>query len=270
MKVCWLFLAAALLSGQAPAQTAQNQSGIDPEALIERVLAADQSERGQIRDVTFDAEYIEREDEGDERVREKIRLEKNVYVKYLADTAWYAERYLAYYLDGEKQSENDLRNEAADRMEKKQQRKAKDISYPMLRPFYSKYRPLYNIAYLGVAEERIENLICHHFRVTAKQPADSLINGQYFFEAENFHLVRVDFSPSKLVKKMMFKLRELDMSIIYGPTGEGVWLPRQFDIRGKGKAAFFIGVAFSGSEYYRNPRINTGLADSLFEASHGN
>ena len=69
---------------------------------------------------------------------------------------------------------------------------------------------------------------------------------------------------------MMFKMSRLDMSIRYGSTPEGFWLPRQFDIRGKGKAAFFIGVNFAGTEYYRIAEINTGLNDSIFEAYHGN
>ena len=157
--------------------------------------------------------------------------------------------------------------EAADRIEKRQKRKARDISHPMVRPFYKERRPLYDISYQGVAEERIDDRVCHHFRVTAKQPADSLINGDYYFEAETFHLVRVDFSPSKLVKKLMFKLNELNMSLLYGPDTEGYWLPRQFDVQGKGKAAFFIGVNFAGTEYYRNPVVNSGLDDSIFEVT---
>jgi hypothetical protein len=33
---------------------------------------------------------------------------------------------------------------------------------------------------------------------------------------------------------------------------------------------FFIGVDFAGTEYYRNPEINTGINDSVFEAYDGN
>ncbi|NOY88603.1 MAG: hypothetical protein GXO93_04320, partial [FCB group bacterium] len=95
--------------------------------------------------------------------------------------------------------------------------------------------------------------------------SDSLINGDYYFEAESFHLVKVDFSPAKLVKKTMFKMSKLNMSILYAPTKEGYWLPRQFDIEGQGKAMFFIGVKFAGTEYYRNPIINSGLSSKMFE-----
>ena len=265
-----MLLFTALLCLTALSLMAQTAGGIDPEALIERILAVDQAQRDHLKDVSFDAEYIEREDLGDNEVREKVRFEKEVYIKYLPDTAWYAEKYLAYYAEGEKQSDKDLLSEAADRTEKKKKRAARDISFPMLKPFYPQQRALYDISYVGLADQRFDDLVCHQFRVTAKQPADSLINGDFYFEAENFHLVRVDFTPSKLVKKMMFKMKSLDMTILYGPNADGLWLPRQFDIRGKGKAALFIGIAFAGTEYYRNPRINTGLEDSLFEVTYGN
>jgi hypothetical protein len=270
VRVCGILSAALALCFSALTVSAQDAGGIDPEALITRILSVDKAEREQVKDVTFDAEYVEREKAGESETKEKIRFEKAVYIKYFADTAWYAEKYLAYYLDSVKQSEDDLRSEAADRIDKKARRNARDISFPMLKPFSSPQRSLYDIQYVGVAEQRIDNLVCHQFRVTAKEPSDSLINGDYYFEAENFHLVRVDFTPSQLVRKMMFKLKSLDMSITYGPTADGIWLPQQFDIRGKGKAALFIGVEFAGSEYYRNPRINTGLKDSLFEVTNGN
>ena len=250
------------------AATAQDESGIDPEALIERILATDQQQRSHLEDVTFSAEYVEREDKGDEGIREKVRFVKEVYVKYLADTAWFAEKYLEYYKDGELKSDKDMRKEAAERTEKRIKRKARDISYPMVKPFYPERRLLYTIDYAGVAEERIDDRVCHQFRVTAIEPADSLINGDYYFEAETFHLVRVDFAPSKLVKKLMFKLNELNMSLLYGPNDEGYWLPRQFDVQGKGKAALFIGIKFAGTEYYRNPVVNNGLDDSIFEVTH--
>jgi hypothetical protein len=269
MSLFRLFLTTAVLWLSPVITLAQGQSGIDPEALVERVLAVDRAQRERIHDITFDAEYVEREDSGDEGVKEKVRFDKKVYVKYLGDTAKFAEEYLAYYKDGELQNDETLRSEARDRIEKKKKRKAQDVSFPMLRPFYPEYRGLYDIQYRGVADDRIDNMVCHLFRVTAKQPADSLINGDFYVEAENFRLVRVDFTPSRLAKAMMFKMSQLDMSIRYGATPEGFWLPRQFDFRGRGKAMFFIGVNFAGTEYYRNPEINTELNDSIFEAYHG-
>lgn len=255
-----LLVAAPLLS--------QNAGGIDPDALIERILAAEQQQRAEIEDVTFETEYIEYENKGEEDEKEKVRLIKKVYLKYLPDTTLFAEDYLEFYKDGKLKDQKELEKEAEKREEDKQKRKGRDISYPMLKPFYPGYRDLYNIEYLGVAEERMQDHVCHHFRVTAKEEADSLINGNYFFEAENFNLVKVEFTPAKLIKKTMFKLKSLDMVIMYGPGPEGYWLPETFEIEGQGKAALFFGVNFNGTEWYRNPEINNGLKESLFEVPH--
>lgn len=262
-----LIITCAMLGACGITASAQDSTGIDPEALIDRVLAVDRQQSELLNDVTYSAEYVEREDKGDEGVKEKVRLIKEVYVKYYEDTAWFAEKYLEYYKEGEIQSEDELRKQSRERTEKRIKRRAHDVSYPMLRPFYPSHRSLYTVEYRGLAEGRIDDRICHCFRVDAKEPEDSLINGDFYFEAETFHLARVDFSPSKLVKKLMFKLNELNMTLQYAPTDEGYWLPRQFDIQGKGKAALFIGVSFAGTEYYRNPIVNSGLDDSIFEVS---
>ena len=95
----------------------------------------------------------------------------------------------------------------------------------MLKPFYPQMRELYDIRYEGVAEEKIAGRVCHHFRIDAREEVDTLINGDYYFEAGEFQLVQVDFEPAKLVKKTMFRLKELNMSILYGPTARGIWLP---------------------------------------------
>ena len=134
----------------------------------------------------------------------------------------------------------------------------------MLKPFFPEMRQHYDITYDGVANEIIDDQVCHKFTVEAKEDLEDLIEGTYYFEAESFHLLRVDFSPAKLVKKTMFKLNRLDMSLLYSETPDGFWLPMRFEIEGKGKAALFIGVSFAAREYYRSPTINSGLEDSLF------
>jgi hypothetical protein len=256
-----MILHASTAKAQLPA------SGIDPEAIIERLLAVAEDQRERLVDVVFEAEYIEGEQKKDQGFVEKIRLEKKTYLKFFQDTALYHEEYLAYYKDGELKDRKDLEKEAKDRKEK---RKAQDLSFPILSPFYTENRQDYEIMYRGVAEEKIGSHICHHFEVTSKIEEANHINGDYYFEAESFHLVRVDFSPAKLVKKTLFKLKQLNMSINYGPTVEGFWLPKRFDIDGKGKAMFFIGVKFSATEYYRNPIINNGISDAIFEVSDDN
>ena len=252
----------AVLSYSVIAQPTVN--GIDPEAIIERMLAVDANQRDQVRDVVFEAEYIEG-DERDEGFVEKVRLNKRIYVKYVDDSAWFHEEFLAYYKDGELKEPKDLAKEAKNRTDKRKKRKTRNISYPMLTPFYPENRESYEVEYLGVTSETVESYICHHFQVKSKVEDDQFINGDYYIEAESFHLVRVDFSPTKLVKKLMFKLKELNMSIVYGPNLDEFWLPLRFDIQGKGKAAFFFGAEFAGTEYYRNPVVNSGISADVFE-----
>jgi hypothetical protein len=256
--------AALLSSSAAMAQTSE----IDPNALIEQILATDMHLRENIKDVTFESEYIEGE-ETDNGFKETVRFNKKVQIKYLKDTAWYHEEYLQYFKEGELQKTKDCADAAKEKMEKKKRRKSKDISYNMLEPFYPAKRPLYDINYKGVADVKIDGRTCHHFVVRAKEPSDQLINGDYYFESESFNLVKVDFTPAKLVKSVWFKMSKLDMSIKYSPVGEGWWLPSQFSIAGKGKATLFIGVTFGGTEFFRNPVINAGLSDKLFEVSNG-
>ncbi len=148
-------------------------------------------------------------------------------------------------------------------------RRIRDISCPVLEPFSSGYRDKYEIVYQGVADETVGSYVCHYFTVTSKGEQENDINGEYYFEAASFHLVRVDFSPAKLPGGIMFRLGEVNMSILYGPIPEGFWLPKQFEVRGQGKRALFFKLKFAGTEYYRNPIINSGVRDDIFEVSNG-
>lgn len=246
-----------------------SDNGIDPEALIERIIAVDKQQREMVQDVTYDAEYVERDDKGEDGVKEKVRILKKVYVKYLEDTTLFYEEYLEFYKEGELQSPKKTQDEAKEQREKNIKRKRRNISHPILNVFYPENRGLYDIEYKGVADQKMGDRICHLFQVAAKEKADSLINGDFYFEAEGFHLVRVDFSPAKLVKKIGFKLTKMKMSIAYEPNGDDLWLPRQFDIEGKGKVMIFFGINFAGTEYYRSPVVNSGLEASRFEVGDG-
>lgn len=264
-KVC-LLLTLAMLSGLGwQTLHAQNEQGVDPEALIERILAVDRKQRSQVHDVTFDAEYIEGDRKNNGELSQKIRFLKKIYVKYVDDTALFAQKYLTYYKDGELQSEDKLEKEAASREEKRISHKAKDISYDMLKPFYPDNRVHYNITYKGVADQQIDGYTCYQFRVEAKEESEDYINGDYYVDADSFHLIEADFSPAKLVRKAMFKMNELRMTITYGPSDDGYWFPREFDIEMSAKAMFLFGVSLSGTEYYRNPVVNSGLSDELFK-----
>ncbi len=267
MKMRLPLLAAALAVTGAITLFAQEAPIIDKEALIDQIVAVEQRQRAQITDLVFDAEYIELDPEAevDENATPEARFIKRVYVKLAEDTAFYHEEYKEYYKNGRLQTPGETRKQAEERIEKAQKRKARNISYPMVRPFYPEFRNEYEIAYDGI--EEIEDTTCYHFRVVSKVSDDDHINGDYYFETDGFHLVRVDFSPAKLVSKTMFKLSRLDMSITYGPTPEGFWLPEQFEVAGQGKAALLFGVKFAGVEYYRNPQINVGVPEYIFNTS---
>jgi hypothetical protein len=242
----------------------EDGSGVDAEVLIRRILAVDSAQRAEMRDVTFDAVYVERDNNDEAGPRDKVRIVKKVYLRFDPDTTLFHETYLQLFKDGVLRDESDLRSEEKTRREDKAKRKGRDIAYPFLRPFRPEMQDFYAVSYRGI-EDDLEDLgPCHHFRVTATEESDSLINGDYYFEAATFHLARVDFSPARLVKKTMFRLKELRLSLVCGPVEKDIWLPRRFEVSGKGKAALFFGVDFAGTEYYRNPIINSGLSDSLF------
>ncbi len=253
-------LTAASLSAQDEIQR------IDKYALIDQILLVDARQRDQLEDVVMEAEYLEGKMEDDE-FKQESRYIKKIYIKFLEDTALFHEEYIEYYKEGELKSEKERDKKAREKLEKNRKRKTRNVSYPMLKPFYPENREDYEIRYNDV--EEVGNYTCYHFTVKSLVEDDEHINGDYFFETDGFHLVRVDFEPAKLVKKTMFKLNQLDMSIHYGPTADDFWLPRQFDIAGKGKAAFLFGVNFAGIEYYRNPEVNVGLEEKLFEVKNG-
>ncbi|MBD3403926.1 hypothetical protein GF420_13625 [candidate division GN15 bacterium] len=262
MRLLTILLTLGLLATGPVA--AQDSEGIDPEALIDRILKVYHDQRAKLSTVTLDAVYAEGEMKDDEGFVEKERFEKKIYLKYLEDTVLYHEQYVAYYKDDELQEEKKLREAARDRQKKKRDRKAYDISYPMLKPFFPETRATYTITYDGTAEEPSEGFLCHVFTVKANEEVDTLLEGQWYFDSETFHLARVEFAPARLVKKTMFKLNKLDMTLLQAPAAEGIWLPRRFELVGKGKAAFLFGVSFAGQEYYRNPQINVEIPDSLF------
>ncbi len=261
----WLLALALTAVWMSGAAAAQNSQGIDPDAIIDQILTVDSIQKAHLQDVVMEAELLEGKMKDNGELEIKKRFVKDVYIKYFPDTAWYYAKYKEYYEDGKQKSEDDLRKAARERKKKKEERKGRDISFPILSPFYPEHRDNYEITYEGVTDELIDGYACHHFRVDSKVEDDEHINGDFYFEAESFHLVRADFAPAELTRKTMFKLDRLDMSLRFEPLNDDIWLPARFDIVGKGKAALFFGVNFAGTEVYRNPRINTGLADSLFQ-----
>lgn len=269
MKVTSIIFSCLLIAGAATASITSQTEAIDPHALIETILMIDAQQADQIEDLILDGEFSEGETNDKGEFEQKVRIVKKIYIKFLADTVLMHEQYLEFYKEGELQDAEATEKEAAERLQKKIKRKSKDVSWPLLTPFYVEEREFYDIVYMGVPGEQIEGRSCHHFQVSCKEKDIQRINGDYYFDSQSFHLVRVDFTPAKLTSNLMFKMKQLDMSIRFGPNPDGYWLPRRFDINGRGKAMFLIGVKFSGTEYYTNGQINTGFDSAIFEDNNG-
>ena len=106
-------------------------------------------------------------------------------------------------------------------------------------------------------------------KVKAKEPSDTLIDGDYFFDTESLHLVHATYSPSKLVNRAMFKMSEMQMGLTYLPTEAGIWVPTEFTFRMKAKAMWVINVPTVTREIYNEPIVNGGVDDSVFGVSNG-
>jgi hypothetical protein len=257
----FIFIASAVFLPVVQFVLAQTDQAIDPDALIDHIISVEAQQREAISDISFDVEMIEWEGDGNE----KSRFVKKTYFKVNSDTTLMAEEYLEYYKEGELQSEDEMQKQVKERREKAQKRKANNVSFRAITPFLKSHRDAYKIDYVGLSRDQIEGHTCHHFHVEPLEASDTLISGDYYFDSESFNLARTEFSPSKLVKKLMFKLKELKITINYAPVGDNYWLPSRVDVVGKGKAAIFIGVNFATTEYYRNPVINQGVPEEAFE-----
>ena len=249
-----------LLAGRS---FSQQQSSIDADAIIQKVIEVEARQRSEIRDVVFDAEYIELEKDDNGEMKEKLRLEKTVTLTYLNDSVFYDETFNAYYKNGELMSDDELAKIAREKTEKKKKRGSRDISYRILSPFYDQNKPDYSITYLGVHDSTVNDYLCHKFKVESLTENEESINGEYYFDADSFQLVRVDFAPANNGGNFFFKMIKLEMSMMFAPNSDGYWFPTRFDITGQGKAMFFIGVSWAGTEYFRNPRVNTIEAEPV-------
>lgn len=226
----------------------------------------------KVNDLTFDATMYEKRLDGDGNIEETKKYEKKISLKKgEAGRYRYHEEYLGYYVDGEKKEKEDLKKLAKDREERKKRRGGRDISFDIAAPLKPANRELFEIRNEGVAEEPYSGLDC--YRLSARpvlekfdgDAADTLVNYLFYIDTASFHIARVDFEPASLASQFMFKMKELKMSIRYEPYDDQLWLPARFEIEGKGKAMYFIGIDFKAEELYSNPVVNGGVSDTLFK-----
>jgi hypothetical protein len=232
--------------------------------IVSRVLDNYKNQMERINDISYDVVSYDKRTDGDGKVKttkkyiKKIRLEKGPDGKFHSNEMIYE-----YYIDGVKQDSADLSKLVAERAEKKKKRGGQDIDYDMTKPLKPENGGIYEIKYEGLSENQIDGYDCYRVRAMARDndnnkiSLDTLIDAFYYIDTVSYNIVRVEFQPARLVSKLMFKLRALDMSISYEPYDSTLWLPRQFKIKGRGKAALFVGVYFEGEEVYSNPVINS-------------
>ena len=236
------------------------ESSIDENELIHRMVTQYNEMWKDIERVEYDAELLEGSLDDSGILKVKDRFIKRVIVTVLPDTTLFEEKYIEYYKDGELQDDDELREEAEKKIERREKSGSRGISWPLLTPFFPDQKEYYKITYGGISDSLINGYICYVFHVSSLEEHDQRINGTYFIEKESLQPVRLDFSPSKLGGGTMFKLKQLDMTVWSEPAEDGLWLPTRFDIAGKGRAALLVGVSFAGREYYTNPRVRRRVA----------
>ena len=100
-------------------------AAIDSDAIVQKVLEVEAKQKAEIQNVVFDAEYVEMEKDGDGGLKEKMRLEKTITLRYIGDSTTFEEKYTAYYKDGELMSEDQLNKVAKEKTEKRKKRAGK-------------------------------------------------------------------------------------------------------------------------------------------------
>ncbi len=233
--------------------------------LIDSVLAVRQRQIEAVEDMAFDAVFYERRTDGNGNITEEKRYDKKIFVKNINDSFHIHQQYRSYYLDGVQQPREDLIAQVEKKQEERRKRGGRDFNYDMTIPLRMLYTGMYDVSYKGIAEEKIEGYTCYKLSADAREENDTLMNCLYYVDTASYNLVRIDFSPAKLTKKLMFKLSRLDMTIYYSQYDRAIWIPRRFELNGKGKAAFFVNVYFQSEETYTNPAVNSGLDDAIFE-----
>lgn len=234
------------------------------EELIDSVLTVQQAQFDYIDDMIFDAALYEKKTDKKGKVKEVKKYEKKIYLKKAGDTLLCYEDFLVFYKNGERQPNGKLDDEERKKKGEKKKRGGRDLTFDFIRALKPSHRELFDITYEGIAAGEINGFRCHTIRATAREQDRDLMDYIYYIDTASYHLVRVDFEPSKLGGGLMFKLKGLQMSMSYEPYNDLIWMPYRFNLIGKGKAALFIGVYFQFEELYSNPVINSGLDDSLF------
>ncbi len=233
--------------------------------IIDRLLASEARQAEQLSDVLLDSELFERRLKGNGDIKEEKHFLKDIYFHKIPDSARKMEvyeRYLEYSKDGEMQSADELRKVVEDKIEKLKKGRGDDKSRLLTDVFLPENAEFYSLTYEGIVDSAVDDYTCYFIKVRAKEnEKDTVerINAEFYLDTVTARPVFVSFRPAKLKSNMMFKLKQLDMSLEFKEYKEDIWLPLKFHLRGKAKAALFFGVDFEVDETFSNPRYNTGV-----------
>jgi len=214
------------------------------DALIDSVLAAREIQDRAITDITLDSRLIEKRTDSDGNPKEIKEYDKEIFIKKIDDSLHIYEQYLSYTKNGEPQPGDKLVEENKKKKEEKAKRGSQDLTYDLFKPFRPEHRPLYNFQFSDDSIEQVNGYYCFVIRALPREESDSLIDATYYIDSETFQPVRVEFTPARLVKQLMFKLKSFRMSMTYQPYNDSIWLPEKFTLHGEGKAALLFNVFF--------------------------
>ncbi len=231
------------------------QAVLDIEQVIEKAYQVDHSFRTETADFTMMVESISKSLKGDGSVKEEKRFIKKYYYK----SDLFKQEFLEFYLDGEKQDDGELADQVKAAKDRKKKGRGRDGSINCLKPFYPDQRTDYLFSMPGV--EKKKGYDCYHIIADCRLEDDQLLEGDYWFETENLHIVYAEFRPAK----MPSKIKNLEMEMEYAPIGDGVWLPKRFHLKGNGKVMIFIKFRFEVDETFSDYQLNSGLTDDMFK-----
>lgn len=242
------------------------------ESIISRLQAGEKIQRQKLQDVTLRGSTYERRLKGNGEIKEEKRFDHITYMRRESDTVVKMdihEEYLRYFKNGKIQKDKELTKEVENRLKKKKKGDSNDISSQLSDAFADKHRQAYRYAYGGVTDTLVEGNICHIIQVSPNpdrkdKKEKTRIEGTYYIDTLSCRIARVDFHPAKLGGGLVFKLKEVHMTLTYNQVNEHIWLPNYFYVTGKGKAALFFSIRFEREGTFKNPIINSGLPDSLF------
>ena len=234
------------------------QSDLEIEEVIAGACLRDSITRAEVGAMTMKAESYSRKLSSDGRVEEEKKFLKDYYFK---DTL-FKETYNEYYLDGQKQSDEELQSQIKEAAERRRKGRSRDASIRPLAPFYPENRGHYVFSMPGV--EMQHGCVCYHIKADCRADDENLLEGDYWFEVNNLNLVYAEFRPAR----MPSKIRQLDMTMSYAPVEHGYWLPVGFHLVGRGKVLVFIKFNFEVEEKYSQHRVFVDLTDDFFREAN--